>query len=122
VKTFAWLDLWEKCFDSREQEQISFSKKLNIEKMEAWDVAYLSEKLRQAKYSFSENEVKQYFPEHRVLKGLFKVVETIFKLKIIKTETPTWHKDVSFYSIKNEDKFSLEKRVEEAIYIFRLKN
>lgn len=81
----------------------SFSKILNIEKLEAWDVAYVSEKLRQAKYSFSENEVKQYFPEHRVLKGLFKVVETIFKLKIIKSDAPTWHKDVSFYSIKNED-------------------
>ena len=81
----------------------SFSKTLNIEKLEAWDVAYVSEKLRQAKYSFSENEVKQYFPEHRVLKGLFKVVETIFKLKIIKSDAPTWHKDVSFYSIKNED-------------------
>ena len=85
------------------EELNAFSKTLNIEKMEAWDIAYLSEKLRQAKYSFSENEVKQYFPEHRVLKGLFKVVETIFKLKIIKTETPTWHNDVSFYSIKNED-------------------
>ena len=81
----------------------SFSKTLNIEKLEAWDVAYVSEKLRQAKYSFSENEVKQYFPEHRVLKGLFKVVETIFKLKISKSDAPTWHKDVSFYSIKNED-------------------
>ncbi len=81
----------------------SFSKTLNIEKLEAWDVAYVSEKLRQAKYSFSENEVKQYFPEHRVLKGLFKVVETIFNLKIIKSDAPTWHKDVSFYSIKNEN-------------------
>jgi len=81
----------------------SFSKTLNIEKLEAWDVAYVSEKLRQAKYSFSENEVKQYFPEHRVLKGLFKVVETIFKLKIIKSDAPTWHKDISFYSIKNEE-------------------
>jgi len=81
----------------------SFAKTLKIEKLEAWDIAYVSEKLRQAKYSFSENEVKQYFPEHRVLKGLFKVVETIFKLKIIKSDAPTWHKDVSFYSIKNEN-------------------
>jgi oligopeptidase A len=81
----------------------SFSKTLNIEKLEAWDIAYVSEKLRQAKYSFSENEVKQYFPEHRVLKGLFKVVETIFKLKITKSDAPTWHNDVSFYSIKNEN-------------------
>ena len=81
----------------------SFAKTLKIEKLEAWDIAYVSEKLREAKYSFSENEVKQYFPEHRVLKGLFKVVETIFKLKIIKSDAPTWHKDVSFYSIKNEN-------------------
>ena len=81
----------------------SFSKTLKIEKLEAWDIAYVSEKLRQAKYSFSENEVKQYFPEHRVLKGLFKVVETIFKLKIMKSDAPTWHNDVSFYSIKNEN-------------------
>jgi oligopeptidase A len=81
----------------------SFSKTLNIEKLEAWDIAYVSEKLRQAKYSFSENEVKQYFPEHRVLKGLFKVVETIFKLKITKSNAPTWHNNVSFYSIKNEN-------------------
>ena len=81
----------------------SFAKTLKIEKLEAWDVAYVSEKLRQVKYSFSENEVKQYFPEHRVLKGLFKVVETIFKLKIIKSDAPIWHKDVSFYSIKNEN-------------------
>ena len=81
----------------------SFAKTLKIEKLEAWDIAYVSEKLRQAKYSFSENEVKQYFPEHRVLKGLFKVVETIFNLKIVKSDAPTWHKDVSFYSIKNEN-------------------
>ena len=92
-----------KPFALKDMEELSaFSKTLGIEKLEAWDIAYVSEKLRQAKYSFSENEVKQYFPEHRVLKGLFKVVETIFKLKIIKTDAPTWHKDVSFYSIKND--------------------
>ena len=93
-----------KPFATKDMEELkSFSKSLGIEQLEAWDVAYVSEKLRQDKYSFSENEVKQYFPEPRVLKGLFKVVETIFKLKIVKTEAPTWHKDVSFYSIKNED-------------------
>jgi len=93
-----------KPFALKDMEELkSFSKTLNIEKLEAWDIAYVSEKLRQAKYSFSENEVKQYFPEHRVLKGLFKVVETIFKLKIMKSDAPTWHNDVSFYSIKNEN-------------------
>ena len=93
-----------KPFALKDMDELNaFSKTLAIEKLEAWDIAYVSEKLRQAKYSFSENEVKQYFPEHRVLKGLFKVVETIFKLKIIKTDAPIWHKDVSFYSIKNDD-------------------
>ena len=93
-----------KPFALKDMEELkSFAKTLKIEKLEAWDIAYVSEKLREAKYSFSENEVKQYFPEHRVLKGLFKVVETIFKLKIIKSDAPTWHKDVSFYSIKNEN-------------------
>ena len=93
-----------KPFALKDMEELkSFSKTLNIEKLEAWDIAYVSEKLRQAKYSFSENEVKQYFPEHRVLKGLFKVVETIFKLKIMKSDAHTWHNDVSFYSIKNEN-------------------
>jgi len=93
-----------KPFATKDMEELkSFSKSLGIGQLEAWDVAYVSEKLRQDKYSFSENEVKQYFPEPRVLKGLFKVVETIFKLKIVKTDTPAWHKDVSFYSIKNED-------------------
>ena len=93
-----------KPFALKDMEELkSFAKTLKIEKLEAWDIAYVSEKLREAKYSFSENEVKQYLPEHRVLKGLFKVVETIFKLKIIKSDAPTWHKDVSFYSIKNEN-------------------
>ena len=93
-----------KPFALKDMDELNaFSKTLAIEKLEAWDIAYVSEKLRQAKYSFSENEVKQYFPEHRVLKGLFKVVETIFKLKINKSDAPIWHKDVSFYSIKNDD-------------------
>ena len=93
-----------KPFALKDMEELkSFAKTLKIEKLEAWDIAYVSEKLREAKYSFSENEVKQYLPEHRVLKGLFKVVETIFKLNIIKSDAPTWHKDVSFYSIKNEN-------------------
>ncbi len=93
-----------KPFALKDMEELkSFSKTLKIKNLEAWDISYVSEKLRQKKYSFSENEVKQYFPEHCVLKGLFKVVETIFKLKIIKTDAPNWHKDVSFYSIKNND-------------------
>jgi oligopeptidase A len=50
--------------------------------MEAWDVAYVSEKLLQARYAFSEQEVKQYFTEDKVLAGLFTVIETLFGVRL----------------------------------------
>jgi oligopeptidase A len=73
--------------------------KLGLADMQAWDVAYVSEKLREEKYAFSDQEVKQYFPEPRVLQGLFKVVETIYGVQVRKTQAPVWHKDVTFYDI-----------------------
>ena len=72
---------------------------LGLSDMQAWDVAYVSEKLREEKYAFSDQEVKQYFPEPRVLQGLFKVVETIYGVHVRKTQAPVWHKDVTFYDI-----------------------
>jgi oligopeptidase A len=67
--------------------------------MQAWDVAYVSEKLRVEKYAFSDQEVKQYFPENKVLAGLFKVTETIFGVQVRKVDAPVWHADASFYEI-----------------------
>ncbi|MBT9612326.1 MAG: M3 family metallopeptidase [Burkholderiales bacterium] len=67
--------------------------------LEAWDIGYYSEKLREARYGFSDEEVKQYFPESTVLPGMFKLVETIYGLKIHETHAPTWHADVRFFSI-----------------------
>lgn len=84
------------------QELTAYAKQLGIEKMEAWDVGYVSEKLRQDKYAFSDQEVKQYFPEEKVLAGLFKVTETIFGVNVQKAETPLWHKDAAFYVIKDK--------------------
>ena len=72
---------------------------LGLGKLEAWDLAYASEKLRARRYSFSDQEVKQYFPETRVLPGMFKVVETLYGLKIGPAQAPVWHPDVRFYSI-----------------------
>jgi oligopeptidase A len=72
---------------------------LGLGKPEAWDLAYVSEKLRAKRYSFSDQEVKQYFPETRVLPGMFKVVETLYGLTIGPAEAPLWHPDVRFYSI-----------------------
>ncbi len=80
-------------------ELTEYAKKLGISDMQAWDVAYVSEKLREDKYAFSDLEVKQYFPEAKVMAGLFKVIETIFGVFVQKTESPTWHENAHFYSI-----------------------
>jgi len=79
----------------------AYAAKLGLEDMQAWDVAYVSEKLREDKYAFSDQEVKQYFPENKVLAGLFRVVETIFGMQMHKADAPTWHTDASFYEIRN---------------------
>ncbi len=84
------------------QELTDYAKKLGIPDMQAWDVAYVSEKLREDKYAFSDQEVKQYFPEAQVLAGLFKVVETIFGVHVKKSTAPVWHADAAFYEITDK--------------------
>jgi len=93
AKPYAERDLAElKDFAKRE---------LGMDKLEAWDIAYVSEKLRVARYDFSENEVKQFFPESTVLPGMFRLVETLYGLTITPTEAPHWHSDVRFFSIRD---------------------
>ena len=83
------------------QELSDFARdSLRLAPLEAWDTLYASEKLRQARYSFSDQEVKEYFPEPRVLSGLFRVVETVFKVHIRPDTAPVWHEDASFYRIE----------------------
>ena len=72
---------------------------LNLAQLEAWDMAYASEKLRQARYAFSDEEVKQYFPEPKVLAGLFRVIESIFSVKLEADSAPVWHPTVRFFRI-----------------------
>jgi oligopeptidase A len=74
---------------------------LGMQQLEAWDYAYVSEKLRAARYSFSDQEVKEYFPETTVLPGMFKVVGTLYGLTIEPAEAPLWHPDVRFYSLRD---------------------
>jgi oligopeptidase A len=90
-----------KPFAERDMEELSaFAREdLGLAEVRAWDVAYASEKLRQKRYSFSDQEVKQYFPEEEVLAGMFRVVETIYSVKIRKTEAETWHPSVRFFEI-----------------------
>jgi oligopeptidase A len=70
--------------------------------LQSWDVGYASEKLREQRYAFSEQEVKQYFPEDAVLPGMFKLVETLYGLKIKAASAPVWHEDVRFFDIRNQ--------------------
>ena len=73
--------------------------RLNIDDLQAWDVSYASEHLRQERYAFSEQEVKQYFPEDVVLPGMFKLVETLFGLSVRRSQAPVWHETVRFFDI-----------------------
>ena len=73
---------------------------LKLETLEPWDVGYASEKLLQARYAFSEQEVKQYFTEEKVMAGLFHVVETLFGVVLKTDSAPVWHEDVRFYRIE----------------------
>ncbi len=66
-----------------------------------WDIAFASERLKQARYSFSENELKQYFPLPKVLDGLFQVIQTLFGVKIESADLPTWHTDVQSFAVKD---------------------
>ncbi|MFY9326637.1 MAG: M3 family metallopeptidase [Georgfuchsia sp.] len=72
---------------------------LGIEPLEAWDMAYASEKLREQRYAFSDEEVKQYFPEPKVLEGLFRVIESVFSVKLEADSAPVWHPAVRFFRI-----------------------
>jgi oligopeptidase A len=74
---------------------------LRLDTLEAWDLAYASEKLRAARYAFSDQEVKQYFPETTVLPGMFRLIETLYGLTIKRAEAPVWHPDVRFYAISD---------------------
>jgi oligopeptidase A len=75
---------------------------LGLEQLEAWDIAYASEKLREQRYAFSEQEVKLYFPEHKVMGGLFRLIQTMFGVEIKTDSSPLWHSDVKFYRIEKK--------------------
>lgn len=73
------------------------------EQLEPWDIAYYSEKQKQALYAINDEELRPYFPEERVLSGLFELMKRIFGLRIEeKFGIDTWHKDVRFFQIYDE--------------------
>ena len=74
---------------------------LGLAELQSWDIGYASEKLREKRYAFSEQEVKQYFPEDAVLPGMFRLVETLYGLQIKASSAPVWHDDVRFFDIRD---------------------
>ncbi len=73
---------------------------LGLNDPQAWDWPYIGEKLKEARYAFSEQEVKQYFTLPKVLAGLFKIVETLFDVEITPDTAPVWNPGVSFYKLE----------------------
>ena len=73
---------------------------LNLKDPQPWDFSYISEKLKEDRYAFSEQEVKQYFTAPKVLAGLFKIIETLFEVAIHKDQAPVWKPGVQFFRIE----------------------
>ena len=81
-------------------ELASFARdELGVRRLEPWDLAWATEKLQSRRYAFSDEAVRQYFPEDKVLAGLFRVVETIYGVAIREAKAETWHPTVRFFEI-----------------------
>jgi oligopeptidase A len=86
----------------RELQQFALNKK-QIKKIEPWDIAYLSEKLRQARFNFSQEDLRPYFPQAQVLQGLFKLIERLFKMKLVPMAADNlWHDSVKVFCVKDK--------------------
>jgi oligopeptidase A len=94
ARPFAETDLAELRAFARER--------LGLEQLEAWDTTYASEKLREERYAFSEQELKQYFPEPKVMEGLFRVIQTLYGVTIKPDSAAAWHPDVKFFRIERD--------------------
>jgi oligopeptidase A len=81
-------------------ELVEFARaELDLAEVRAWDVPWVSEKLRQKRYAFSDNDVKRYFPEDAVLGGLFRVIEALYGVRVRPSPAETWHLDVKFFDV-----------------------
>jgi oligopeptidase A len=76
-------------------------RRLGLETLESWDLAFASERLRQERYAFSDQQVKQYFPEDAVLVGLFRLVESLYGVRISAASAPLWHEDARFFEVRD---------------------
>lgn len=74
---------------------------LGLDELQPWDLGWASEKLKQARYSYSEQEVKRYFTEPKVLAGLFGVIESLYGVQVKPDQAPVWHEDVRFFRVED---------------------
>jgi oligopeptidase A len=71
--------------------------------LDPWDVAYYSEKQRQAQYDFNEEDLRPYFPLDRVLAGLFATAQALYEIEIVEREATAWDREVKSYAIHDAD-------------------
>ena len=76
------------------------AQELGITQLQGWDVPFASERLKEARYAFSDEEVRQYFTLPKVLEGLFRIIETLFEVRIVSSSAQAWHDSVGFYRIE----------------------
>ena len=77
---------------------------LGLTDLQSWDLAFASEKLKEARYAFSDQEVKPYFTEAKVLSGLFRIIETLFEVSISPDTAEVWHPTVRFFRIERNER------------------
>ena len=73
---------------------------LGLSDPQPWDWTFIAEKLKEQRYAFNEQEVKEYFTAPKVLAGLFKIIETLFDVAIVPDQAPVWHPAVQFYALQ----------------------
>ena len=81
-----------------------FAAEQGCDDLQPWDIPYYSEKLRQARYAITQEEIKPWFPEHRVIAGMFEVVGRLYGVSFHEVDgVDVWHPDVKFYEIRDAD-------------------
>ncbi|MGB5365115.1 MAG: M3 family metallopeptidase, partial [Polyangiales bacterium] len=96
----------ENAFRRENRELEAFRKEIeggSAAALEAWDIGYYSEKQRQAKYDFNEEELRPYFPLDRVLQGLFATAQALYEIEIVERDAKVWDPEVNSYAIRDRD-------------------
>jgi oligopeptidase A len=90
---------------------------LGLSDLQSWDIPFASQRLKEQRYAYSEQEVKQYFTEPKVLEGLFHIIETVFEVRIRPDTAPVWHPSVRFFRIERASKGDATPRLVGQFYL-----